>query len=41
MPELSVIIEWMNQYPKTGWILLLIYIVLGVVRHRVINAESG
>lgn len=41
MPELSVIIEWMNQYPKTGWILLLIYILLGVVRHRVINAESG
>ncbi|OSN03829.1 hypothetical protein [Lonsdalea iberica] len=41
MPELSVIIKWMNQYPKTGWILLLIYIVLGVVRHRVINAESG
>jgi len=41
MPELSVIIQWMNQYPKTGWLLLFIYIVLGVVRHRVINAESG
>lgn len=41
MPELSVIIQWMNQYPKTGWLLLCIYIALGVVRHRVINAESG
>lgn len=41
MPELSVIIQWMNQYPKTGWLLLSIYIALGVVRHRVINAESG
>ena len=41
MPELSVIIQWMNQYPKTGWLLLRIYIALGVVRHRVINAESG
>lgn len=41
MPELSVIIQWMDQYPKIGWLLLLVYIVLGVVRHRVINAESG
>ena len=40
MPELSTIIEWMDQYPKIGWLLLLVYIVLGVVRHRVINAES-
>ncbi|MFI8416591.1 hypothetical protein ACQKDS_09065 [Serratia sp. NPDC078593] len=41
MPELSAIIQWMDQYPKIGWLLLLVYIVLGVVRHRVINAESG
>ena len=41
MPELSAIIQWMGQYPKTGWLLLLVYVVLGVVRHRVINAESG
>jgi len=41
MPELSAIIQWMDQYPKIGWLLLLVYIVLEVVRHRVINAESG
>lgn len=41
MPELTMIIQWMEKYPKTGWLLLIVYIVLGVVRHRLINAESG
>ena len=41
MPELTMIIQWMEKYPKTGWLLLIVYIVLGVVRHRIINAESG
>jgi len=41
MPDLSVIIQWMGQYPLAGWGLLLLYIVAGIVRHRIINAESG
>lgn len=41
MPELSAISQWVEQYPSTGWILLLVYIVFGMVRQRVINAEPG
>lgn len=41
MPDLSGIIQWIEQYPRIGWVLLLIYILLGVVRHRLINAEPG
>ena len=40
MPELSVIIQWMNQYPKTGG-YCCVSMLHSVVRHRVINAESG
>lgn len=41
MPDLSGIIQWIEQYPRTGWLLLLLYILLGVLRHRLINAEPG
>lgn len=41
MPDLNVIMQWMERYPRTGWGLLLLYLVAGVVRRRMINAEPG
>ncbi|QZY97852.1 hypothetical protein [Pantoea dispersa] len=41
MPDLNVIMQWMERYPRTGWGVLLLYLVAGVVRRRMINAEPG